>query len=58
MLDLVNEVTHINSNWADDRYYDAKNGLKQIIIFGLLFLVILLAVCFGIMYLRFIVFGG
>ncbi len=57
ILNSINEFINIDTD-MDARLQEAKDDLKQTYLFGFLFTLIIAGVCFGIMCLRFLVFGG
>lgn len=56
-LKSISEFTDPLS-WARDQLKTAKNDLLAVIIFGIIITIVVSAICFGIMCLRFLVFGG
>ena len=44
--------------WARDSLQTAKDDFWSTLLGGVIFLVVVSGICFGILYLRFLVFGG
>lgn len=61
ILNIVDSIHHLggfDGSWVIEDYNNTKAALKQMRILFFVSVLITAGICFGILYLRFIVFGG